>query len=80
MVTDLANEVYMCPDWDPAQVRSPGQRITPTPWLKMDDEPFGQALPTAVTVPTSSTSKTAGFIDNLITVFRDTPQNRERAC
>jgi hypothetical protein len=79
MVTDLANEVYMCPDWDPAQVRSPGQPITPTPKLEMDDEPFSQALPTAVTVPTSSASKTDGFINDLITVFRDTPQNRERA-
>jgi hypothetical protein len=69
----------MCPDWDPTQVRSPGQPITPTPKQEMDDEPFGQALPTAVTVPTSSTSKTDGFIDDLITVFRDTPQNRERA-
>jgi hypothetical protein len=75
MVTDLANEVYMCPDWDPAQVRSPGQPITPTPKLETDDEPFGQALPAAVAAPTASTSKTDGFINDLITVFRDTPQN-----
>jgi hypothetical protein len=79
MVTDLANELYMCPHWDPAQVRSPGQPLTPTPKLEKDEEPFGQALPTAVTVPTSSTAKTDGFINDLITVFRDTPQNRERA-
>jgi hypothetical protein len=77
MVTDLANEVYMCPDWDPAQVRSPGQPLTLTPKLETDDKPFDQALPTAVMVSTASTSKTDGFIDDLITVFRDTPQNRE---
>jgi hypothetical protein len=79
MVTDLANQLYMCPDWNPDQFRSPGQPITPTPKLDSGDEPFGQALPTAITVPTSPTAKTDGFIDDLITVFRDTTQNRERA-
>lgn len=78
MVTDLANEIYMCQDWDPAQLRSPGQPVTQTP-KRDSDEKFGQALPTAVTVPTSSTAKTDGFIDDLITVFRDTPKNLERA-
>jgi hypothetical protein len=77
MVMDLANEIYMCKEWDPAQVRSPGQPVTPTP--KQDDEPFGKALPTAIKVPTSLTAKTDEFIDDLITVFRDTPENWERA-
>jgi hypothetical protein len=79
MVTGLANELYMCPDWNLDQVRSPGQPIRPTPKLDSGDEPFSQALPTTITVPTSLTAKTDGFIDDLTTVFRDTPQNRERA-
>ncbi len=29
MVTDLANEIYMCQEWDPHQLRSPGQSMTP---------------------------------------------------
>ncbi len=79
MVTDLANEIYMCQEWDPEQLRSPGQPTTPEPKLDSDAEPFAQSLPTAVTVPTSSTTKTDGFIDDLITVFLDTPANWNRA-
>jgi hypothetical protein len=80
MVTDLANEIYMCQDWDPAQLRSAWQPVTPTPKRDdNDDEQFSQALPTAIKVPTLSTAKRDGFIDDLITVFRDTPEKQERA-
>jgi hypothetical protein len=78
-VTDLANEIYMCREWDPEKLRSPGQPITPEPKLEAKKEPFTQSLPTAVQIPTSSTSKTDGFIDDLLTVFLDNPTNRERA-
>jgi hypothetical protein len=31
MVTDLANEIPLCPSWDPSEIRSPAQHKTPSP-------------------------------------------------
>jgi hypothetical protein len=80
MVTDLANEIAICNEWDPDTLRSPAQPITPTP--KLDDaneSRFAIARTTAVAVPVTSTIKTDGFIHDLIVVFLDTPANRARA-
>ncbi len=52
---------------------------TPQPSLHSDPLPLGAALPMAVTIPLSSTARVDGFIDDLICVFLDTEQNRERA-
>jgi hypothetical protein len=80
MVTDLANEIAVCDEWDPNTLRSPAQPVTPVP--KLDDasgKKFAPAQHTAVAVPVTSTIKTDGFIDDLIQVFLDTPENRARA-
>jgi hypothetical protein len=79
MVTDLSNELLMCEDWCPSDLRSPAQPITPAPKVLPDDVPFGKAEEAAVVVPTTTTSKTDGFIDDLVNVTLDTPRNRERA-
>ena len=44
MVTDLANEISLCDDWDETTVFSPAQPTVPTPVRLADDIPFGQAL------------------------------------
>jgi hypothetical protein len=80
MVTDLANEIALCNDWDPATLRSPAQPVTPIPILDTSNgSHFAIARTTAVAVPITSTIKTDGFIDDLILVFLDTPKNRARA-
>jgi hypothetical protein len=80
MVTNLANEIAICNEWDPATLRSPAQPITPVPKLdNADGSLFATARTAAVAVPVTSTIKTDGFIDDLILVFLDTPTNRERA-
>jgi hypothetical protein len=80
MVTDLANEITSCAEWDPTTLRSPTQTVTPIPREVAEGEPFAPGLQTAVEVPVLSTSKTDGFIDDLIQVFLDTPENRERGA
>jgi hypothetical protein len=80
MVTDLANEIAICNEWDPETLRSPEQPITPLPKLDTTHgSDFAIAQATAVSVPVTSTIKTDGFIDDLILVFLDTPKNRARA-
>jgi hypothetical protein len=78
MVTDLSNEIALCKEWDHTTLRSPAQPKTPTPIVFPDDIPFAPAMPMAVHVPTTVTARTDSFIDDLIRVFLDTPENRER--
>jgi hypothetical protein len=78
MVTNLANEIPLCPSWDPTQIRSPAQNNTPSPQELPDDIPLARACPTAVRVPTSVTARTDCFIDDLILVILDTPTSRQR--
>jgi hypothetical protein len=78
MVTDLSNEIALCQEWDHTTTRSPAQLLTPTPVELPDDEPFAEALPMAVHIPTSVTARTDSFIDDLIRIFLDTPLSRER--
>jgi hypothetical protein len=78
MVTDLSNEIPLCHDWDPKTLRCPAQPITPAPVELPANELMSLAQPMAVVVPTTVTSRTNSFIDNLIRVFLDTRTNRER--
>jgi hypothetical protein len=75
MVTDLSNEIPLC-DWDPSDLRSPGQPKTPTPKLLDGDLPFTKGRALAVSIPTTVTGRTDSFIDDLIRVFLDTDDNR----
>jgi hypothetical protein len=78
-VTDLANELLLCDQWDPATLQNPDQAETPQPNLQNGLLTLGTALPMAVKIPLSSTARVDGFIDDLICVFLDTDRNRERA-
>jgi hypothetical protein len=78
MVTDLSNELSLCTEWNHNTLRSPAQPDTPEPSLLPDNIPIALAMPLAVTIPTTVTAKTDSFIDDLIRIFLDTPQNRAR--
>ena len=78
MVTDLSNEIGICDMWDPTVLRSPAQPETPEPVLVDESVPLAQARPTSVQVPVQATGRTDAFIDDLIRVFLDTKQGRER--
>jgi hypothetical protein len=45
MVTDLANELLLCAEWDPRTLTSPAQVTTPIPRPFCDDVPFSVAKP-----------------------------------
>jgi hypothetical protein len=75
MVTDLANKLLLCTEWGPSALRSPAQVETPIPHPLSAEVPFSVAKPLSVGIPVTSTSCTDSFIDNLILIFLDTPEN-----
>ena len=76
LVTDLANEIAQCDEWDPAKHRSPAQPLTPEPLRLPAHVPIVQARRMAVSIPpTKAGGRVDGFIDDLINVFLDTPAN-----
>ena len=76
IVTDLANKILLCEDWDPAQLDNPDQGTTPESKTRYDGPGPTPALPTAIEIPLTSAARVDGFIDDLICVFLDTPTNR----
>jgi hypothetical protein len=78
MVTDLSNEISLCPHWNHHTLRSPSQPETPKPILLPNGVPTARARTMAVHIPTTVTARTDSFIDDLIRVFLDTPLNCER--
>ncbi|KAI2494737.1 hypothetical protein MHU86_19774 [Fragilaria crotonensis] len=76
LVTDLANEIAQCDDWDPTEHRSPAQASTPEPLRLPAHVPIVQARRMAINIPpTKAGGRVDGFIDDLINVFLDTPAN-----
>jgi hypothetical protein len=79
LVTDLANEISQCEDWNPIELRSPSQPDTPEPIRLPAGIPLEQSRRLAVLAPMSMPSgKVDGFIDDLINVFVDSPENCAR--
>ena len=81
IVTDLANEISQCREWDPAEVHSPMQPVAPPPRRLGSDVPIrpGKAMAVEIPVDTAgSMGRVDGFIDDLINVFLDTPENCKR--
>ena len=76
LVTDLANEIGQCDEWDPTVCRSPAQPSTPKPTRLPTSIPIVQARQMAIHIPpTKAGGRVDGFIDDLINVFLDTPAN-----
>jgi hypothetical protein len=79
IVTDLANEIGQCTEWDPETLRSPAQPDSPKPIRLPDGIPIARARRMAVVLPMSRAGgRVDGFIDDLINVFADTPENCRR--
>jgi hypothetical protein len=78
MVTDLANEITQCDDWDPLSLHSPAQPVAPEPIRLPDSVPLAPAAPLGVIPPPAPRGRIDGFIDDLINVFPDTPENCAR--
>ncbi|KAI2490832.1 hypothetical protein MHU86_23742 [Fragilaria crotonensis] len=51
LVTDLANEIGQCDEWDPVETRSPAQPTTPEPSRLPAEVPITQARKMAVHIP-----------------------------
>lgn len=76
MVTDLANEISQCREWDPIELHSPMQPMAPPPHKLRDEIPISEGKAMAVEVPVSDAENVGnGFIDELINVFLDSPEN-----
>ena len=78
IVTDLANEISQCAEWDPAELHSPAQPQTPDPKRLAEDVPLAKSKRMAVAIPiptNGAIGRVDGFIDDLINVFLDTPHN-----
>jgi hypothetical protein len=78
MVMDLSNKIPLCDEWDHCKLRSPDQPETPDPILLSPEISIARAMPLAVHIPTTVTARTDSFIDDLIRVFLDRPDNRAR--
>ena len=79
LVTDLANKIAQCTEWNPGELKSPAQPETPTPVRLPVDIPIAAGREMAVVVPKSGRGgKVDGFIDDLINVFVDTLENCAR--
>ena len=80
IVTDLANEISQCRAWDPKLTRSPAQPVAPPPQRLESSIPVQTGRPMAVDIPitTPDSGRVDGFIDDLINVFTDTPNNCSR--
>ncbi len=79
LVTDLANEIGQCFSWDPEELRSPAQPETPEPVRLPMTVPLAKAKPMAVLLPRSRCGgRVDGFIDDLINVFINSPENCRR--
>lgn len=77
MVTDLSNEIALCDDFDPATLASP-DHSNPTFRELPDDVPVAEAREIAVPIPTTLNARFDCFIDDIIQVFLDSPENRRR--
>ena len=75
IVTDLANDLIACTNWTPNVCKSPVQHLVPQPIRLPLSVPFGVALPLALEPPACPEGKADCFVDDLTTVFLDTPQN-----
>jgi hypothetical protein len=77
MVTDLTTEISLASDYDPATTKAPDFQAPEFKELP-DYTPFGRAREMAVKIPTTLSSRHDCFIDDVIQIFLDTPDNRRR--
>jgi hypothetical protein len=69
MVTGISNEIPLCNDWDPDNLKSPAKPIIPNPVELPASKPIATARQMVVEIPATVTGCTDSFIDNLNGVF-----------
>ena len=80
IVTGLANAIAQCKDWKAKDLRSPAKLDTPVPKRVHESIEIATGRKMAVEVPmpkSGPVGRVDGFIDDLINVFLDTPENCE---
>ena len=80
IITDLANDLLDCDDWDVAEIHSPHFNSIPEPKILPDSIPFGTALTADVYVHPKLYGKVDGHIDDLIPVALHHNNNALRAA
>ena len=73
IVTDLANELIWCTDWDPDTTFSTMMSTTNPPKRMSPSIPFARARPMAVRLPSVTLGRADVFVDDIIHVFPDIP-------
>ena len=78
IVTDMVNELAQCAAWDPAMTFIPAQVTVPPP-VRLPPEVTREGAKTMSALsPVTSGGRIDGLIDDLISVFLDTPENLVR--
>jgi hypothetical protein len=78
-VTDLANDILHCQEWDPNEISSPHARNLRTAEYLSDTIPFTQAKDLDVDLPHDDHGRVDDFIDDGIVIVPDIGQNKDRA-
>ncbi|OEU10297.1 hypothetical protein FRACYDRAFT_247237 [Fragilariopsis cylindrus CCMP1102] len=75
MITDLSNELPLMEDWNPEEICSPDQHKVQAP-IYLDDEPdqCAPAKPLSVHIPVTALGRSDCFIDDIIVVMIDRPE------
>ena len=77
-VTDVANDILMCSEWNPAELHAPDQPTFPPPQLLPNNTPFATAKSTIVAIPKEDQGKCDVYIDDMVTIGPDLPGNLQR--
>jgi hypothetical protein len=70
-ITDLANAILQCEDWDPDELSSDMVDMYPPPVLLPEDIPFAPARSVIVDLPNDDKGKVECFIDDDVTIGVD---------
>jgi hypothetical protein len=77
MVTDLANEIALSPQYEPSKIPVPGF-TTPTFNELPNSVPIAPARQMTVEIPTTLDPRHDCFIDDIVQIFLDTEANQKR--
>lgn len=78
IIGDLANDLILCPDWNPSELHSPLQHLIPPPLRPTSHEPFAQAKPMSVTLPVNDKGLVEVYLDDIPPVCVDIGDNVDR--
>jgi hypothetical protein len=78
IIGDLANDLILCPDWNPNELHSPLQHLIPLPLRSTSNEPFTQAKPMSITLPVNDKGAVEVYLDDIPPVCVDIGDNVDR--